>query len=183
MLRIMRLPTLPSARLTILAATTCLAGGGAFGALVATQPAAAASTPRCSTAGLVVWLNTQGSGAAGSVFYQLRLTNLSGHACTLAGYPGVSATSLTSRQLGRGASREGGSKAHTVTLSNGASASATLRIVEAGNFPSAGCKPTLAAGLKVYPPNQRTAKIVPFPFEACSGSGPVFLTVGPLRRS
>jgi len=45
-------------------------------------------------------MDTQGDGAAGSVYYTLQFTNLSGHACTLRGYPGVSAVSLSGHQLG-----------------------------------------------------------------------------------
>ncbi|MDQ6778933.1 MAG: DUF4232 domain-containing protein, partial [Actinomycetota bacterium] len=60
----------------------------------ATVAPTAASTPKCATSGLVVWLNTQGNGAAGSIFYALELTNLSGQTCTLNGYAGVSAVDL-----------------------------------------------------------------------------------------
>ena len=177
-------------RLTLLACTLCVVGAGALGALAATQPAGAessqtaiaAGTPRCGTSGLVIWLDTQGNGTLGSVYYQLQLTNLSGRTCTLSGYPGVSAVNLQGRQLGRAGARESGAKARTVTLANGATAAATLRIVVAGNFPTSSCKPTMAAGLRVYPPNQTTAKTVPFPFEACSGSGPAVLSVGPVRK-
>jgi len=62
--------------------------------------AAAASTPRCATSGLVIWLDTQGSGAAGSIYYRVELTNLSGHTCTLVGYPRVAAVNLGGHQLG-----------------------------------------------------------------------------------
>ena len=60
-------------------------------AVAAPAPAGAARAPRCATSGLVVWLDTQGDGAAGSIYYKLELTNLSRHTCTLLGYPGVSA--------------------------------------------------------------------------------------------
>ena len=64
-----------------------------------------------------------------------------------------------------------------VTLPKGATAKAVLQITEAGNFPSSACAQTTAAGLRVYPPNQTAAKIVPFPFGACSRSGPVYLHI------
>lgn len=180
----MRVSYLASARRPIaLACAVCAAAAAALGALTAVDgSAAAAGTPRCATAGLVVWLDTQGNGTAGSIYYQLQLTNLSGRTCTLGGYPGVSAVSLQGRQLGRAASRESGAKARTVTLANGATAEATLRIVAAGNFPRSACKQTTAAGLRVYPPSQTTAKTVPYPFEACSRSGPTVLIVGPIRK-
>jgi hypothetical protein len=144
--------------------------------------AKAASVTRCSTSGLVVWLDTQGNGAAGSSYYELEMTNLSGQTCSLGGFPGVSAVGLSGKQLGSAARREG-SAGKTVTLTSGATAVATLRIVIAGNFPASKCGIATAAGVKVYPPGQKAAKTVPFPFEACSKSGPVYLAVGPVHKS
>jgi hypothetical protein len=47
-----------------------------------------------------------------------------------------------------------------------------------GNYPPAVCHPAAAIGLKVYPPNTRTATLVePFPFQACAKKGPLFLAV------
>lgn len=164
-----------------------VSGVAALIAVLVSGPAnaapSAASLPRCASSGLVVWLDTQGNGAAGSVYYQLELTNLSRHACTLRGYPGVSAVALGGRQLGSPALRESGSSAATVTLPNRASAVATLRIVKAGNFSRSTCQQTEAAGLRVYPPGERASKLVPFPFEACSRSGPAYLRIGPVRRA
>jgi Protein of unknown function (DUF4232) len=147
-------------------------------ALGAGRPAAtsARTTAKCATAGLVVWLDTQGDAAAGSVYYKLEFTNLSGHACTLLGFPGVSAVDLGGHQLGSGGSRAA-STSHLVTVANGATASAVLRITVAGNFPNSTCHRVTAAGLRVYPPNQTASKTIPLPFEACSSSGPVFLSV------
>lgn len=136
-----------------------------------------ASTPKCATSRLVVWLDTQGNGTAGSIYYTLELTNLSTHACTLGGYPGVSAVNLAGHQLGSAASRDTAHKPHVVTLAPGASATAVLRIVDAGNFPSSSCHQVTAAGLRVFPPNMTSSKVVPFPFSACSQAGPVYLSV------
>jgi hypothetical protein len=166
----------------------------AFGAallLLATVAAAAspasgagttASTPSCATSGLVVWLNTQGNGTAGSVYYNLEFTNLSGHACTLLGYPGVSAVDLAGHQLGSAASRNNAVKSRVVKLASGATAIAVLRIVEAGNFSTSACRPVTAAGLRVYPPNRTASKVVPFPFSACSRGGPIYLSVQVVRK-
>ncbi len=162
-------------------------GVGAAAALaLAVSPVAASSrartatVPACAASGLVVWLNTTGSGAAGSIYYALEFTNLSGHPCTLSGYPGVSAVDLSGHRLGSAGGRDAFSPAHTVTLSAAGAhqtATATLRIVQAGNFPAATCAITTAAGIRVYPPNQTASKVVPFPFSACSHTGPVILTV------
>jgi hypothetical protein len=71
-----------------------------------------------------------------------------------------------------------------VTVANGATAKAVLRVVEAGNFPASTCHMVEAAGFKVYPPNQtRPATVIPFPFAACSHKGPAFLGVGPVQKT
>ena len=157
-------------------------------ALAVVAPALSAGTPsaanartagaatRCATSGLVVWLDTQGNATAGSTYYNIRFTNLSGHACTLAGYPGVSAVDLAGHRLGSAGSRNP-SSVQVVSLAAGATATAVLRITDAGNFPSSICHRMTAAGLRVYPPNQKASKIVPLPFDACSAAGPVYLSV------
>jgi hypothetical protein len=68
-----------------------------------------------------------------------------------------------------------------VTIASDATAVAVLQIVDADNFPSAVCRPTTAAGLRVYPPNQTASKVVPYPFLACSRPGPVYLSVQAVR--
>jgi hypothetical protein len=140
-------------------------------------PARESAPPACATGGLVVWMNTSGNGAAGTVYYVLRFTNLSGHTCTLRGFPGVSAVTLAGHQLGSAAGRDKTTAVKTISIASHHTATATLGIVEAGNFPASKCGPTTAAGLRVYPPNQTASKIVPFPFAACSHKGPVFLKV------
>jgi uncharacterized protein DUF4232 len=138
---------------------------------------AAASPPPCSNIGTVAWLNTNSNAGAGSVFFKLQFTNLSGRRCTLRGFPGVSAVDTQGHQLGRAASRDTGTPVRSITLSNGVTARAALRIVQVGNFPASTCRPVTAAGLRVFPPNQGGAKFIPFPFRACSRSGPVYLSV------
>jgi Protein of unknown function (DUF4232) len=164
-----------SAFIAGVAALALLIGGSS---LAATHSSAAS---RCTTGQLVVWMDTEGNGAAGSVFYKLQFTNLSRHRCTLFGYPGVSAVDLHGHQLGSPAAR-----LHThprrVTLGKGATTRATLQIVEALNFPKSRCHPVKAAGLRVFPPNTRTSRIVPFPFDACSRHGLVYMNVKPVHR-
>ena len=164
--------------------TTIVGGCASLAALVTAILAAALptfaavqaqSSAGCTTADLVVWLDTQGDAGAGSVYHSLKFTNLSGHACTLTGYPGISAVSLSGKQLGAAAARQT-SPAHVVRLAAGATASAMLRIVQAANFPSSSCGVVSAAGLRVFPPGQTAARIVPIPFSACSRTASVFLT-------
>jgi hypothetical protein len=129
-------------------------------ALVAATPGASGApsgVPRCRTSGLVIWISA-GQGAAGSVSYTLEFTNQSGSTCTLRGYPGVAALNLRGRQLGSAASRDTATKVRTIRLRNDASATSTVRIVDALNFPASSCRPTDAAGVRVYPPNERAVK-------------------------
>lgn len=148
-------------------------------AAVAVAPAPAARSTiasRCTTSNLVVWLNTAGSGTAGSIYYKLEFTNESGRPCSLTGYPGVSAVNLAGRQLGS-AGGQTSLRARVITLANGATASANLQVTEAGNYPASACRMTVAGGVRVYPPGQTASKVVPFPFQACSRRGPVILHV------
>lgn len=142
----------------------------------ASAAAARTAAPACTTAGLDLWLDTNGTGAAGTIYYQLHFTNLSGSTCTLLGYPGVSGVTLTGTQLGSAAARNHSVTPHLVTLANGATATAIAGIVQVSLFQPAKCGPVTAAGLRVYPPGQTASKIVPFPFGACSKAGPVYLT-------
>ena len=120
-------------------AAAALVACAAMAAIVAAPTAATAGTPACSASSLVGWLDTQGSGAAGSSFYELQFTNLSRRSCRLAGYPGVSAVDLGGRQVGHAASRDSLHPASAVTLPAGGSAHTVLRIVDAGNFPRSTC--------------------------------------------
>jgi hypothetical protein len=190
----MHLPISSRKRLTGAAAIACAAALAPAAALAATSspavPQAAASAPRCATSGLVVWLNVPpGNGYAGGAGYDLEFTNQSGHACTLRGHPGVSAVSLSGHQFGRPASWAPPGIT-TVTLANGATAAAKLIIEDTANFGPRcfsraprpgrpGILPT-AAGLRVYPPNQTAAKVIPYPLQACAHNGPVWMNAGPV---
>jgi hypothetical protein len=151
----------------------------------ATSPAPA-STPRCATSGLVAWLNVPpGNHYAGGAYYYLEFTNLSGHTCTLRGYPGVSAVSLSGGALGSPAGW-GVVRPATVALAPGATATSILQVADPGNFgsrcflPGSPAHLPTAAGLRVYPPNQFVSKVVPYPFSACARTGPVYLHAGPV---
>lgn len=166
----------------------------AWGVPAATTIASAATAPACTTSNLVVWLNTVGNGAAGSSYYDLNFTNLSAHACTLIGYPGVSGVSLSNRQVGSSAARDNTIGPAVITLTSALSArellSATthntatviLQITEVMNFPVSTCRQISAAGLRVYPPGQTTSKVVAFPFAACAKNGPRYLHVEAVQK-
>ena len=157
----------------ILVPTAALATSG--------RPAAPASTvaPKCTTAALTAWMATPGSGYAGGAVYELEISNISARACTLYGFPGVSALGSNGHQLGSPASWDHAHPSRLLTLSPGTTAHAVLRIVDVSVFgnPEQPCNPTQAAGLRIIPPNDRTSLEVPFSFSACATPGPIYLSV------
>ena len=144
------------------------------------SPTAAGDTS-CATSQLQATL-TNGQGAAGSVFYSLQFQNVGQSSCTLFGNPGVSlVASPTGPQLGAAATFVNHSEAVTVTLQPGATATATLQIAEAGNFPQSSCDEATAAGLRVYPPGQTASLFVAQSgLQACRDSSAQLLQVGPV---
>jgi len=167
------------ASVAAVAAAAALIPVAALAATAAGGAADQAATPKCTTAGLVVWMDTNGDGAAGSIFYTLKFTNLSGHACTLFGHPGVIAVSLTGGRIGH-AARWDGPPPSLVRLANGATAIAVLQysdVVTGNNH----CQAP-AAGLRVRPPGQTALKVIPFPFTACANRTLVYLGVQPVQK-
>lgn len=138
-------------------------------------------TPSCATSELRVRLvRPESGGTAGTFYYLLQFTNVSGHTCQLYGYPGVSAY-LNGHQVGAAAGREAGSVKRTVTLQPRASAHSVLPIVNVENYPATACRAVTATALKVYPPNETVATYVPYRFGACSVTSVQFLRVWPVE--
>lgn len=152
----------PSATTTAVAAATATspaAGGGTGG-----------GTP-CATSSLAVRLGAS-QGTAGSTYVELDFTNISGAACTLYGYPGVSFTARTdgATQIGAAATEISSPARQLVTLAPKAVAGAVLRVVFAGNFPASACHSVTAHYLRVYPPNELTPLYVGYTSPTCSTS-------------
>ena len=159
--------------------TTALAASGSPAKpAVAARAAAAAIPPRCGTAALTAWLGIPGDGYAGGVGYQLELSNISNHTCSLYGFPGVSALAPGGHQLGRAANRGHAVPNRLVTLGRGATAHAELQITDVTAFPPSSCGKTTAVALRVYPPGATRSLEIPLTFQACGKSGPVYLHVG-----
>ncbi|MGW4394035.1 DUF4232 domain-containing protein [Amycolatopsis nivea] len=108
----------------------------------------------CRTSGLHVALG-QGEGAAGHYYVPIVFTNSGGDACTLGGYPGVSAV-VGRHQVGDAAHREPG-PAPVLTLPPGESATAWLDQVNVDVYDPASCVPVPVDGLRVYPPDNTEA--------------------------
>lgn len=154
-----------------LVAVTATASAGA-----STRTATVASAPRCTTSHLEIWLGLGlGGGTAGSTFYPLELSNVGHSACTLNGFPGVSAVGSGGGQLGPAASRNN-QRHGTVTLAPGATAHAILRVVDAGAVCSSS---VTASSLKIFAPGATRSQSILFSFAACPHRG--VLVVGPVR--
>ena len=107
------------------------------------------------------WIGIPAGAAAGTVFYQLELSNISRRACTLLGFPGVSAVSANGAPLGSPAERDGSHPARLVTLGPGATAHVELGNVEVVNFPAAACHPVTPSGLRVFAPGDFRSETIP----------------------
>ncbi len=164
----------------LIAATTAFAAGSSGTRLAAdTAPAA---VPACTAADLGAWVAIdQGNGAAGSIYFPLQFTNLSGHTCAMRGFPGVSAIDRSGHQLGSPAGWATRVAAHTVVLAPGATAHTILRYSDVTVTTTPGCRPVVTTfELRVYPPGQYGATHAAFGLEACSHAGPVYMSVEPV---
>jgi hypothetical protein len=137
------------------------------------QPAARAATsapgviPRCTASDLAVWVNADSAdGAAGTIYYHLDYTNISGATCHLYSWPGVTARNLAGKQLGVAAVRTGGAPATYVNIPPDGTAHSVLGYVDVQV--AAACKPVTATSLKVYPPDDTAARWAFFPLPACT---------------
>jgi hypothetical protein len=168
------------------AATSSGASPGSGAARVAS-----ATVPKCTAAlgqygNVGVWVaDGQGNGTAGTIYYPLEFTNLSGHTCSMHGFPGVSAISRGGQQLGSPANWESGGSfgtPRTVTVAPGATVHAILAYHDVEAYTASVCDPVNTTfELRVYPPDQRGATFAFFDLEACSHAGPFYLSVGPVK--
>ena len=137
---------------------------------------APASVPSCSTSNLRITLGAGGA-AAGTDFTVLDFTNSGTSACTIYGFPGVSLTNSSGAQIGAAATRNPSKPSTLIMLAPGAKANATLGVANAENYPASACKPTAAAKLKIFPPNQTQAVELPFTVTGCAVSSTRQLSV------
>jgi hypothetical protein len=151
-----------------------LLAAAAISAAASAHSATSAAAPSCTPSNTQVWLGLGlGGGTAGSTYYPLEFSNVGRRACTLTGYPGVSA-SRGGSQVGPSATRN--QQPHgTVTLAPGATAHAILRVVDWGALCS---QEVVADSLRVFSPGQTRSESVPFSFGACARRG--VLIVGPV---
>jgi hypothetical protein len=133
----------------------------------------------CATSQLSASLGSA-KGAAGTIYYDLDLHNVSPVTCVVQGYPGVSfVAGADGHQVGSPAVRMAGPTPQVV-LAPQRSAVASLAVVDAANY-GPECQLTAVRGLRVYPPDQTAALFVPHADQACANSHYMTLRIGPLQ--
>jgi hypothetical protein len=127
------------------------------------------SPPPCPTSALRVSVSASQGVAAGSSYYPIVFTNISGAACTLYGYPGVSfVAGAGGSQIGIPATENPAHPRQLITLAPGQAGHAELQVVNAENYPQANCGMVAAHWLRVYPPNQTAPLYASFSAQACT---------------
>jgi hypothetical protein len=160
----------------------------------ATQAPATTKTPGTKTSGTRTPGNTEQandqagcdtsrlrikvSGGGPAMRYAVQFTNVSPSACSLSGYPSVSAYGASGAQVGNAAARQA-SAVHRVVLAPGASADARV-VTSPASIEASLCHEVTADGLHVVLPGQTRGQDVQHALRACSARGqraPVFLRV------
>jgi Domain of unknown function (DUF4232) len=134
----------------------------------------------CATSGLEAWLGLGAADAGGpgvhlasGTYYTLEFTNVSDRACSLDGYPEVSAyrdSLVTGGQIGSAAIRDTSVRPRPVMLAPGATAHAVLRVIVTAGSQQTGCAQVNAEELRVTLPRQARPSIVPAHIPVCAKS-------------
>ena len=101
----------------------------------------------------------QADAGAGQLYVPIVFVNTSSNACEMRGFPGVSLLDQNSNQIGQPATREG---------AEGSVVTSALLHTSNGIGGSGTCTPR-ASAIRVYPPDNTEAIIVPGEFVACGG--------------
>jgi hypothetical protein len=169
-------------RVAIAAVSALTLGIGAAVWATSSASAAPAATPACASSSLSVWVDaSQSSGAAGTIEYALEFTNITGKACTLYGYPGVSAVTTSGKQLGNAASEYSLYAKKTVTIPAGGTAHADLFWSDGEVYTAPGCDRVTASLIKVYAPGDKAARKGFFDLAVCSATKHPYLRVTVVR--
>jgi len=108
----------------------------------------------------------QADAGAGQVYVPIEFVNTASKSCEMRGFPGVSLLDQNDNQIGQPATREG-AEGSVVSLAPNGSASALMHTSN-GIGGSGTCTPR-ASAIRVYPPDNTEAIIVPSELVACGG--------------
>jgi hypothetical protein len=118
----------------------------------------------CRGTSTEVWLGLPGNGAAGTILYEIQISNIGHSTCTFFGYPGVSELNIHGAEVGKSASHSGAKK--LVTVKPGGTAHFVLTYHQAG----ANClHPVDGTVLRVFPPGQFHSQLVDLALQQCAG--------------
>ncbi len=121
-----------------------------------------AAIPACGSSATEVWTGSPGDDALGHSFWQVEISNVGHHACTLFGYPGVSVINGSGHQVGKPASHSGPKS--TVAIAIGGTAHFVLTVTD----PFIVCAhPVKGTDLRVFAPGQFKAEQTPFAVQVC----------------
>ncbi|MGV9560945.1 DUF4232 domain-containing protein [Streptomyces sp. NPDC003480] len=154
--------TAPAKASTGSASTGSAGTAGSKGGATGADAAAGGSAPACQASQLgYSWAGTKAapSGGGGQMQATVALTNNSGHACSLHGFPGVDLVNGGERW----SLQRDNTTPHTVTLAGGASAHFTLTYLTSQSGDSSAFKPTTVV---ITAPNQRSSYDLPWRFGA-----------------
>ena len=132
----------------------------------------------CATSGLQAWLGLGTAATAEGTYYTLEFTNVSDRACSLFGYPEVSAYQDSPEArgpIGSAAAHDTSVRPKPVMLAPGATAHAGLRVTVSAQ--SAICVQVTAEELRIALPRQARPAFVPAHIPVCSQKGQVSLSV------
>jgi hypothetical protein len=139
----------------------------------------AAAGPTASTA------TGRGMQTSEDTYYTLEFTNVSNRACSLYGYPEVSAYAdsrmaggrMTGGQIGSAAIRDTSVRPKPVMLAPGATAHSVLRVAVAGRTRPAACVEVTAGELRITLPHQGRSAFILVRIPVCSKEGHASLSV------
>jgi hypothetical protein len=116
----------------------------------------------CRFRGTTVWMPSQGGGAAGHFYWEIEFSNTGQAACTLSGWPGVSAANRSGHLVGIPATHSGAQVSLTIPVGG------TVHVLLTITDPGAVCAhPVSATQLKVYAPGQFGFHLLPFSVQVC----------------
>ncbi len=143
--------------------------GASGGASSGTSPAA--GPPRCHTADLSPAVAiVEGSQGAGHESINIKLTNTSGHTCTVYGYPGMKLEDANGSGQATTVNRNHSVKPATIKVPNGGSVATTANFdfdIPAADEPQTGNCEAPSVYLQITPPDETTQ------LSATIGGGPV----------
>jgi len=120
----------------------------------------------------------QQSGAAGTIYQHIIVTNTGTSTCMMSGYPTVFLYGSNGYALGGGAAAQPQPALTTISLAPGGSAYTVVGYPQAGNFNPGVCSSTKSTSLKLYVPAAITPLEVPLEVAWCPGFSSTAMQAG-----